>query len=86
MRPTDLPIIPSSNKIRIGRLERKIEKLKPHLENLDSKIAHYKAILDLDLNFMRQHRDYTDIKNEWASLETRVKEQEALIKLLQKNG
>jgi hypothetical protein len=73
--------------IKVGRLERKVTHLKHLVSKARTLNDHYKAVLNV--NPMIEHRfdKYLEMKAERErvrGLETRVKEQAALIELLQK--
>jgi hypothetical protein len=78
---------PSASEVRIGRLERRIEKLKQQLAARDDLIQKHDGMMErYPHSFSRianLGRHYAEIKRVLA-LENRCKEQAALIVLLQK--
>lgn len=90
MRPIDkIPAEPlDSSEIKIGRLMRRIEKLNVHLMDREKQLSAYKQIFDNHPRITRDHLSYDRYmgdKQKISDLETRVREQSALIKRLMKN-
>lgn len=76
---------PSTSDVRIGRLERKIEKLKKQRDHYKELYEHYATVISLQPYLERRWEDYEKrkIRDQYhKDLEKRVKEQEQLIKLL----
>ena len=75
----------TKDQVIIGRLKRKIAKLLQQRDNATEKLSHYQHVLSMQPHLERRYNSYTDMKKEIErvkSLEARVKEQAALIKIL----
>jgi phage shock protein A len=78
-------VIVSKSDVKIGRLERKIEKLKQQRDYYKNHFEHYKHVISMQPYLERRLTSYEENKKELErikGLEARVKEQEKLIKLL----
>jgi exonuclease III len=78
---------PPESEVTIGRLKKRISKLQEQRDSYKKQLEHYKIVVGGDWNIERRYNKYQDMKNELQrvrDLETRVKEQEELIKLLRK--
>lgn len=76
----------SPEDIQIGRLERKIEKLKRQVNYYKEQCCHYQAVINLHPGLVTRHRTYTEFleeKKRVAQLEERVREQAKLILLME---
>jgi hypothetical protein len=86
MKPTE-PIDPLV--VKIGRLQRKIEHLVYRLGQSRALNEHYKAVMNVNPMLDYRFDKYTEMKAERErvkGLEARIKEQAALIALLQKDN
>jgi hypothetical protein len=78
---------PTESEVIIGRLRKKIVNLMDQRDSYKKQLEHYKIVVGGDWHIERRYNKYQDMKNELQrvrDLETRVKEQEELIKLLRK--
>lgn len=76
---------PTESEVTIGRLKKRIAKLQEQRDSYKKQLEHYKIVLDTHPWIERKHRTYTEgiaERQRVRDLETRVKEQEELIKLL----
>jgi hypothetical protein len=78
---------PSPSEVRIGRLERRVEKLKQQLAARDALILKHDGMMQryphIGVGVTNLERHYAELRRV-KSLEDRCKEQAALILLLQK--
>ena len=77
-RPTDAEVI-------IGRLRKRIIHLMDQRDSYKKQLEHYKIVVGGEWRIEHRHKTWTETKAERLrvrDLETRVKEQEELIKLL----
>lgn len=75
----------STSDIKIGRLLKKIEKLRQQRDYSRKQLHHYREVISTQPYLESRYKSYTDAQNERArvkDLEKRVKEQEQLIILL----
>lgn len=73
--------------VQIGRLERKIEKLKRQVSYYKAQCCHYQSVIALNPNLEFRHRRYTEIvaeRERVRQLEERVAEQARLIRIMEK--
>jgi hypothetical protein len=78
---------PPESEVIIGRLRKRIVKLMDQRDGYKNQLEHYKIVVGGDWHIERRYDKFQDMKNERQrvrDLETRVKEQEELIKLLRK--
>ena len=78
---------PPESEVTIGRLKKRISKLQEQRDSYKKQLEHYKIVVGGDWRIERRYDTFQDMKNERQrvrALETRVKEQEELIKLLRK--
>ena len=76
---------PSTSDVRIGRLLKKIEKLKNQRDHHQQKHAYYAKVISMQPYLESRYQRYEDRKAEQdriKQLEKRVKEQEMLIRIL----
>ena len=76
---------PPESEVIIGRLRKRIVKLMEQRDCYKNQLEHYKIVVGGDWHIERRYDKFQDMKNEQQrvrDLETRVKEQEELIKLL----
>lgn len=76
---------PSTSDVKIGRLQRKIEKLKKQRDHYKELYEHYEKVISMQPYIERRYNSFIEMKKEVErirGLEARVKEQEKLIKLL----
>ena len=73
--------------VRIGRLNKKMNKLRDQRNKATKELEHYKEVLDNHPYIQYRHKNYTEMvaeRQRVKDLEVRVKEQAELIRLLQK--
>lgn len=78
---------PTDAEVTIARLRKRITKLQEQRDSYKKQLEHYKIVVGGDWHIERRYNSFHDMKNERQrvrDLETRVKEQEELIKLLRK--
>jgi hypothetical protein len=78
---------PTESEVIIGRLRKRIVKLMEQRDSYKNQLEHYKIVVGGDWHIEKRYTRFQDAKNEQQrvrGLETRVKEQEELIKLLRK--
>ena len=78
---------PTESEVIIGRLRKKIVKLMEQRDGYKNELVHYREVLDHHTFREREYKDYNariKERERVKALETRVKEQEELIKLLRK--
>ena len=78
---------PTESEVIIGRLRKKIVKLMDQRDGYKNELVHYRKVLDHHSFREREYKDYNariKERERVKALETRVKEQEELIKLLRK--
>jgi ppGpp synthetase/RelA/SpoT-type nucleotidyltranferase len=78
---------PPESEVIIGRLRKKIVKLMEQRDGYKNELVHYREVLDHHTFREREYKDYNariKERERVKALETRVKEQEELIKLLRK--
>lgn len=76
---------PTDAEVTIGRLRKRIVELMDQRDSYKKQLEHYKIVVGGDWHIERRYNNFQDMKNERQrvrDLETRVKEQEELIKLL----
>jgi hypothetical protein len=86
MSPLNL-IRPSTSDIREGRLLKKIEKLKNQRDHYKQKQEYYAKVISMQPYLERRFESYAEMKEERErvkALEKRVKEQEQLIVMMNK--
>ena len=80
---------PPESEVTIGRLKKRISKLQEQRDSYKKQLEHYKVVVGSDWRIEQRYNRFQDVKNEHQrvrALETRVKEQEELIKLLRKEN
>ena len=80
--------VPSTSDIRIGRLLKKIEKLKKQRDFHQQKHMHYAKVISLQPHLETRYDNYAERKlaqERVKAMEARVKEQETLIRILLKD-
>ena len=88
MSPLNL-IRPSTSDIREGRLLKKIEKLKKQRDHYKQKQEYYAKVISMQPYLERRFETYAEMKEERErvkALEKRVKEQEQLITMMNKEA
>lgn len=78
---------PSTSDVKIGRLERKLEKVKKQRDHYKKLCEHYAEVLTKHPHIKTRYNSYNEMIKERErvrALEKRVKEQEQLITLLNK--
>lgn len=78
---------PSTSDVRIGRLLKKIEKLKKQRDYHQQKHTYYAKVISMQPYLERRFESYSEMKEERErvkALEKRVKEQEQLITMMNK--
>jgi hypothetical protein len=78
---------PTESEVTIGRLKKRISKLQEQRDSYKKQLEHYKIVVGGDWHIERRYNKFQDVKNEQQrvrDMETRLKEQEELIKLLRK--
>ena len=78
---------PPESEVIIGRLRKRIVKLMEQRDEYKNQLIHYREVLDHHPFIEREYKTYNERIKERErvkALETRVKEQEELIKLLRK--
>lgn len=76
---------PSTSEVRIGRLERKLNKVKKQRDHYKELYEHYAKVISMQPYIERRYNSFIEMQKEVQrirGLEARVKEQEKLIKLL----
>lgn len=79
---------PTESEVIIGRLRKRIIKLMDQRDGYKKQLEHYKVVVGGDWRIEHRYKKWTEFKAETQrvrGLETRVKEQEDLIKLLKKS-
>jgi hypothetical protein len=82
-----IEVKPTPHEVRIGRLTKKMDKIRDQRDKARKELEHYKKVLDNHPYIQFRHKNYTEMVNERLrvkALETRVEEQAKLIQLLQK--
>ena len=77
----------SKEDTKIGRLERKIEKLKKRVAHYMNRCANYESVINLNPMLVHRYKNYTEVMEERSrvrQLEERVNEQAKLIRILEK--
>jgi hypothetical protein len=75
--------------VTIGRLRKRIVKLMDQRDGYKKQLEHYKVVVGSDWRIEQRYNRFQEVKSEHQrvrALETRVKEQEELIKLLRKEN
>lgn len=78
---------PTDAEVTIGRLKKRICKLQEQRDGYKKQLEHYKIVVGGDWHIEHRHKTWTETKAERQrvrDMETRLKEQEELIKLLRK--
>lgn len=78
---------PTESEVTIGRLRKRIVKLMDQRDEYKKQLEHYKVVVGGDWHIEHRHKTWTETKAERLrvrDMETRLKEQEELIKLLRK--
>lgn len=87
---TKLPVAEiTQDQIHYNRLRRKLEKAIKQRDHYKQQLNYYQEVLAAQPYIERRYRSYLELKQETQrirDLELRVKEQAALIKLLQKDS
>ena len=79
---------PTPHEVQIGRLKRKLNKVKDQRDRAKSLLEHYKKVISMQPHLESRYKTYTDRlaeRERVRNLEKRVEEQAKLIELLQKN-
>ena len=72
--------------VRIGRMQKKIDRLKAQRDSIKKDLEHYQEVISMQPYLERRYKNYSEMVTERLrvkDLETRVKEQAKLIQLLQ---
>ena len=78
---------PTDAEVTIGRLRKRIIQLMDQRDSYKNELMHYKIVVGGDWRIEHRHKTWTETKAERLrvrDMETRLKEQEELIKLLRK--
>lgn len=73
--------------VRIGRMQKKIDRLKAQRDSIKKDLEHYQEVISMQPHLKRRFESYSEMVTERLrvkDLENRVKEQAELIRLLQK--
>ena len=73
--------------VRIGRMQKKIDRLKAQRDSIKKDLEHYQQVISMQPHLKRRFESYSEMVTERQrvkDLENRVKEQAELIRLLQK--